>query len=55
MHQTLACFWHELNWCYPLRSEEKQWKETACDMKNHICWLLYQWNSVVKFLYAAFL
>ena len=29
MHQILAFLWHELNWCYSLRSEEKQWRETA--------------------------
>ena len=33
MHQILVCLWHVLNWYYPLKSEEKQWRET-CDMKK---------------------
>ena len=27
------CLWHVLNWYHPLKSEEKQWKET-CNMKK---------------------
>ena len=33
MHQILVCLWHVLNWYYPLKNEEKQWRET-CDMKK---------------------
>ena len=33
MHQNLVCLWHVHNWYYPLKSEEKQWRE-KCDMRN---------------------
>ena len=33
MHQILACLWHLLNWYYPLKSDEKECKETY-DMKK---------------------
>ena len=46
MHQILAYWWHVPDWYYPLKSEEKQWRET-CDMKKPsvLTWSMELYNK----------
>ena len=48
MHQVFACLWDVLNWCYPLRSEKKQWRET-CDMKKSTSVVTLSINVKIKY------